>query len=64
MKLRKEFITMKISKDKEVQDKARELKREYMRAWKEKNANKNKQYQIKYWERKAIEELERLKEVE
>lgn len=40
-----------------VEAKAKELKREYMRSWNEKNKNKNAEYQRKYWERKALEEL-------
>lgn len=49
-------------KDKNIDDlvleeKARELKREYMRSWNEKNKNKNSEYQRNYWIRKAEQEL-------
>lgn len=48
---------MKDIDDLVVEEKAKELKREYMRAWKIKNKNKNAEYQRNYWKRKAREEL-------
>ena len=39
--------------DSNTKQKAQELKREYMRQWKSKNRDKVKQYQERYWERKA-----------
>lgn len=36
--------------------KAREARNKYMREWRRKNREKVKQYQRKYWERKAQKE--------
>ena len=41
-----------------VEAKAKELKREYMRAWHKNNkGRKNAEYQRRYWAKKAEEEL-------
>jgi hypothetical protein len=37
----------------ELSKKARELKNEYQREWKKKNADKVKQYNVRYWEKLA-----------
>lgn len=47
-------------KNRSVEEVAAELKREYMREWNAKNKSKNADYQKRYWERKAVAELERL----
>ena len=43
--------------DKELQEKARELRNEYQRNWRKKNQEKIREYNQRYWERKAKEEL-------
>lgn len=43
--------------DKELQEKARELRNEYQRNWRKENQEKIKEYNQRYWERKAKEEL-------
>lgn len=44
-----------------VEAKAKELKREYMKKWNEKNKDKNAEYQRNYWIRKAEQELKGVK---
>lgn len=41
-----------------LSEKARALKREYQRQWREKNPEKVVQYQEAYWERKARQQQE------
>lgn len=49
---------MKNINDLLVEEKAKELKREYMRAWHKNNkGRKNAEYQRRYWAKKAEEEL-------
>ena len=43
--------------DKELQEKARELRNEYQRNWRKENQEKIKEYNQRYWEKKAKEEL-------
>lgn len=43
--------------DNQIQDRALELRREYMRKWRKKNPDKVKTSQDRYWEKKAKEEL-------
>lgn len=52
--------------NKELSDKARELKRNYHREWQRKNKDKVREYNLRYWERKAEEltECERLTKCE
>jgi hypothetical protein len=40
-----------------IEEKAAELRREYMRNWRLKNKEKVKRYTQSYWERKALNEL-------
>ena len=42
----------------QTDNRARELQREYMRAWRSRNKEKIKQYNKRYWERKALVEME------
>ena len=46
----------------ELSEKARELKREYQKEWRRKNADKlkekNREYQKRYWEKKALKNEE------
>lgn len=46
-----------------LSDEARELRNAYMREWRRKNKERNKQISADYWERKA-EELRREREKE
>lgn len=39
----------------ELSEKAKELKAQYLREWRQKNPGKNAQYCAQYWERKAQE---------
>ena len=43
--------------DKEIQELARELQREYMRLWRKRNPEKIKEYNQRYWRKKALEML-------
>ena len=49
---------------KDLSDEARRLRNAYNRKWFKKNPGKAKQYQIKYWERKATELAPSLKAFE
>ena len=42
----------------ELQEKAKELRREYYREWRRKNKDKVRQHQENYWKKKAKKELE------
>lgn len=39
----------------ELTEKAKELRRAYKREWSRKNRDKERQYQARYWEKKARE---------
>ena len=43
--------------DKEIQELAKELQREYLREWRKKNPDKVKEYNQRYWRRRALREL-------
>ena len=43
--------------DKEIQELAREKQREYLREWRKKNPDKVKEYNQRYWRRRALREL-------
>ena len=43
--------------DKEIQELAREKQREYLREWRKKNPDKVKEYNQRYWRKKALEML-------
>lgn len=47
--------------DKEIQELAKELQREYMRLWRKKNRDKLKEYNERYWRKKALEMLKESK---
>lgn len=36
-------------------DKARDLRREYLREWRKNNKSKTREYALRYWEKKAKE---------
>ena len=42
-----------------IEDKVREIKRQYKAAWRAKNREHVRQYEKAYWERKAREALEK-----
>lgn len=41
--------------DEQIQELAKELQREYMRLWRKKNRDKLKEYNERYWKKKALE---------
>lgn len=43
---------------KQLSEEARKKRNEYMKSYRDKNKLKIAEYQRKYWERKALEELE------
>ncbi len=43
--------------DKEMQELAREKQREYQREWRKRNPEKIKEYNQRYWIRRALREL-------
>lgn len=43
--------------DKEIQELAREKQREYQREWRKRNPEKIKEYNQRYWIRRALREL-------
>lgn len=43
--------------DKEIQELAREKQREYQREWRKKNPDKVKEYNKRYWMRRALREV-------
>jgi len=47
--------------DKEIQELAREKQREYLREWRKKNPDKVKEYNKRYWRKKALEMLKESK---
>lgn len=44
--------------DKEIQEKAAEMRKEYLRKWRKNNPDKIKAAQQRYWQRKAQQMLE------
>ena len=48
---------MKKLTDEQVQELARELQRDYLRLWRKRNPEKIKEYNERYWRRRAIREL-------
>ena len=51
---------MKKLTDKQLEELAREKKREYQKAWRKKNPDKVKEYNQRYWRRRALRELKEL----
>jgi len=49
--------TMKKLTDEQVQELAKELQREYLRSWRMRNPEKIKEYNQRYWRKKALEML-------
>jgi hypothetical protein len=47
--------------DKEIQELAREKQREYLREWRRNNPDKVKEYNQRYWRKKALEMLKESK---
>ncbi len=43
--------------DKQLEELAKEKQREYQRKWREENPDKVREYNKRYWRRKALEEL-------
>ena len=43
--------------DEQIKELARELQREYLRLWRKRNPEKIKEYNERYWRRRAIREL-------
>lgn len=41
--------------DEQIHELAKELQREYMRLWRKKNRDKLKEYNERYWKKKALE---------
>ena len=52
----KEEDTMKLINE-QLEELAREKQREYLREWRKKNPDKVKEYNQRYWRRRAIREL-------
>lgn len=48
--------------DEELKEMAREKNREYKRKWREANKDKIREYNQRYWEKKALEAIEEEKE--
>ena len=46
---------MKKLTDEQVQELAKELQREYLRSWRMRNPEKIKEYNQRYWRKKALE---------
>mgnify|MGYP000864639481 FL=1 len=49
--------------DEQIKELARELQREYLRLWRKKNPDKIKEYNERYWRRRAIRELKENKTI-
>lgn len=49
---------MKKLTDKQLEELAREKQREYLREWRRNNPDKVREYNQRYWRKKALEELE------
>jgi len=52
----KEEDTMKLT-DEQLEELAREKQREYLREWRKRNPDKVKEYNKRYWRKKALEML-------
>jgi len=50
--------------DKEIQELAREKQREYQRSWRMRNPEKIKEYNQRYWRKKALEMLRENKDIQ
>lgn len=48
--------------DKEIQELAREKQREYLREWRKRNPDKVREYNKRYWKKKALEMLKEQQE--
>ncbi len=57
----KEEDTMKLT-DEQLEELAREKQREYLREWRKKNPDKVKEYNQRYWRRRALRELKEQQE--
>ena len=53
----KEEDNMKKLTDEQLEELAREKQREYLREWRKKNPDKVKEYNQRYWRRRALREL-------
>ena len=49
--------------DEQLEELAREKQREYLREWRKKNPDKVKEYNERYWRRRAIRELKENKTI-
>jgi len=58
----KEEDTMKLTNE-QLEELAREKQREYLREWRKKNPDKVKEYNQRYWRRRAIRELKENKTI-
>jgi len=54
--------TMKKLTDEQLEELAREIQREYLREWRKKNPDKVKEYNQRYWRRRALRELKEQQE--
>ena len=54
---------MKRFTDEQLEELARELQREYLREWRRNNPDKVKEYNERYWRRRAIRELKENKTI-
>jgi len=53
---------MKRFTDEQLEELARELQREYLREWRRNNPDKVKEYNERYWKKKALEMLKEQQE--
>ena len=53
---------MKRFTDEQLEELAREIQREYLREWRKKNPDKVKEYNQRYWRRRALRELKEQQE--
>ena len=58
----KEVDTMKKLTDEQLEELAREKQREYLREWRKKNPDKVKEYNQRYWRRRALREVKEQQE--
>jgi len=54
---------MKKLTDEQIKELARELQREYLRLWRKRNPEKIKEYNQRYWRKKALEMLKENKTI-
>jgi len=54
--------TMKKLTAEQLEELAREIQREYLREWRKKNPDKVKEYNQRYWRRRALRELKEQQE--